>query len=119
MDEGEFFGTYLKKERELRSITLEELVENTNIKRSYLEAIESGHLEKLPGMTFAKGYLRTYSNYIGLDPHAVLLRFEEYLSQLGKGSQGSYEASSLKRFWITAFLLLSGVALGIILWLQR
>ena len=50
----ESIGSYLRRERELRKISLEEVAEQTRIKIEHLHAIESEHFEKIPGMTFAR-----------------------------------------------------------------
>lgn len=116
---SESFGTYLRKERELRKIPLEEIMDRTNIRREYLEAMESNHFEQLPGLTFAKGYIQAYAKYIGLDEAAVLLRFEDYLKQLaGKGGKGEARTSS-KWFWWIAFLILGAVGAIVVLWIRH
>ena len=79
---SEPLGAYLKRERELRRISLSELSEQTRIKSEYLEAIEADRFEKIPGMTFARGYLKAYASYVGLNPEEVLLRFEGLLKKL-------------------------------------
>ena len=78
----ESIGTYLRRERELRKISLEELSYQTRVPVKYLEAIEAEQFEAIPGATFAKGYLKAYAQYIGLVPEEVLLRFEDMLENL-------------------------------------
>jgi len=76
MQEIEGFGSSLKRERELRRITLPELSQATRIRIKYLEAIEQERFEKLPGLTFLKGYVRSYIRYVGLDPGEAMFRLE-------------------------------------------
>ncbi|MFN7951031.1 MAG: helix-turn-helix domain-containing protein [bacterium] len=70
------FGDYLRHERELRGISLDELAQSTKISPSILASLEGGHLESLPPIAFVKGFLRAYAEYVGLDPASVVLRFE-------------------------------------------
>jgi cytoskeletal protein RodZ len=116
---AETFGSYLRQERELRNISLEELSEQTHIKMEYLQAMESDHFEKLPGLTFAKGYITSYSKYIGLLPEEALLQFEDYLGQLSGEGRKTFNKENPRLFWLVAFLFLVVVATVVILWFQK
>jgi cytoskeletal protein RodZ len=113
------FGSYLKKERELRSISLDELSEQTHIKIEYLEAMEGDHFEKLPGMTFARGYLKAYAGYVGLLPDEVLLRFEDYLRQLSGRNRTRRGKSNPRLFWLMTFMVLVVVATILLTWFRK
>ena len=116
---AETFGAYLKQERELRNISMEELAEQTHIKIEYLQAMESNHFERLPGMTFAKGFLQAYAKYIGLEPDDVLLRFEDTLKQLSGEAKFRPDGQSPQRFWLVSFAILLVIATVIILWFRK
>ena len=62
------FGELLKRERELRQISLREVAEATKINHRYLEALERNDFRHLPGGVFNKGFVRAYAQYIGVDP---------------------------------------------------
>ena len=66
------FGEELKRERELRQISLREVSEATKINLRYLEALEQNDFRHLPGGVFNKGFVRAYSEYIGIDPEAMV-----------------------------------------------
>ena len=66
------FGEYLRRERELRGVTLEEISAATRISIRFLEAIESEELSKLPGGIFTRSFVRTYARFLGLDEERVL-----------------------------------------------
>jgi cytoskeleton protein RodZ len=66
-------GEFLRRERELRHISLDDVAERTKISRRYLEAIEEGRYERLPGETFVRGFIRSYAQSVGLDPEDALL----------------------------------------------
>jgi cytoskeleton protein RodZ len=61
------FGDRLKREREMRGITLDEITESTKISRRHLEALEGEHFDQLPGGVFNKGFVRAYARFLGLD----------------------------------------------------
>lgn len=81
------FGKYLRNERLLREITLEEIAEATKIKGDYLNALETDQFDKIPNQTFLKGYIRAYSRYCGLNEDEVLINFEFYDQLLNQNSQ--------------------------------
>jgi len=70
-------GAFLRRERELRQVSLEELVQITRVPLRMLQRIEEDRFEELPGDVFARGFLRSYARALGLDSEAVLARFAE------------------------------------------
>ena len=66
------FGEWLKRQRELREISLREISDTTKINLRYLEALEENRFSALPAAVFARGFLREYARYVGLDPDEVL-----------------------------------------------
>lgn len=60
-------GSQLRAAREARNLTLEQVFKATRIKQSYLEAIEANQFQTLPGPVQARGFVRSYANYLGLD----------------------------------------------------
>jgi cytoskeleton protein RodZ len=75
------FGERLQRERELRSITLEEIAEATKIGTRSLRALEEQDFDKLPGGIFNKGFVRAYARYLGLDEEQAVA---DYLAALGE-----------------------------------
>ncbi|NWG03312.1 MAG: helix-turn-helix domain-containing protein [Syntrophaceae bacterium] len=75
-------GKFLKKEREIRNIPLEEISNFTKIKEDYLKAIEEDKYELLPHSLYVKGYLKGYAKYLSLDPIHIILQYENYLKSL-------------------------------------
>ncbi len=61
------FGDRLRREREMRGITLDEIAESTKIARRHLEALESEGFGELPGGIFNKGFVRAYARFLGID----------------------------------------------------
>jgi transcriptional regulator with XRE-family HTH domain len=75
-------GKFLKKERERRNISLEEISNFTKIKEYYLKAIEEDKYELLPPALYIKGYLNGYARYLALDPKNIVLQYQNYLKSL-------------------------------------
>jgi len=73
----ESLGEYLKRERELRQISLEEVAEGTKIAIYRLRTMEADRWEKLPAEIFVKGFIKSYAEFIGLVPEDVILRYQE------------------------------------------
>lgn len=68
------FGSWLRQQRELREITLREISDATKISLRYLEALEEERFDLLPATLFARGFLRQYARYVGLDPDEAVNR---------------------------------------------
>jgi cytoskeleton protein RodZ len=73
----ENFGSYLKHERELRGVPLEEISGATKIHIRFLQALEDNQFDELPGEVFIKGYIRSYADTIGSDVEEMLNIYEE------------------------------------------
>jgi cytoskeletal protein RodZ len=69
------FGEELRRERELRRITLREVSEATKITLRYLEALEKNEFDQLPGGVFNRGFVRAYAQFIGVDPEAMVTAY--------------------------------------------
>jgi cytoskeleton protein RodZ len=72
------FGDWLRRQREVREISLRDIAERTKISFRYLEAMEADRFDLLPAPVFAKGFLREYARYVGLSPDDVV---NHYLSE--------------------------------------
>lgn len=68
-------GVTLKTAREQRGLTLDDVAEATKIRASYLAAIEEEAFDRLPGPTYARGFLRSYAELLGLDPQILIDEF--------------------------------------------
>jgi cytoskeleton protein RodZ len=65
-------GANLKRERELRGISLQEIANETKISLRLLEALESDRYDLLPGGIFRKSFLKSYAEYLGMNEEQVL-----------------------------------------------
>jgi cytoskeleton protein RodZ len=73
-------GQELRRERELRGISLREIADSTRISLRFLQAIEEDQFDRIPGEFFVRAILRSYVKSIGLDEHQVLNRYQEVQS---------------------------------------
>jgi cytoskeletal protein RodZ len=72
-------GSSLREARVRRSLTLQQVEEDTKIRVKYLQAMENEDFDLMPGPTYAKAFLRTYSTYLGLDATVMI---QEYGSRV-------------------------------------
>jgi transcriptional regulator with XRE-family HTH domain len=75
------FGEELRKQREIRQITLQEIAETTKVNVRFLEALERNDFDALPRGLFTRGFIRAYSGHVGLDPDAMV---NAYLYEIGQ-----------------------------------
>jgi cytoskeleton protein RodZ len=69
------FGESLKREREMRGVTLEEISLATRIATRFLRAIESEEWDQLPGGVFNRGFVRSFARYLGLDEENTVAEY--------------------------------------------
>jgi len=68
-------GNTLSRARRARAITLEDVERDTHVSRRYLEALENEDFSIFPAPVYARGFLRTYSRYLGLNPEELIRIF--------------------------------------------
>ncbi len=85
------FGEILRRERELRRISLREVNEATKINIRYLEALERNEFTYLPAGAFTRGFIRAYARYIGLDEAEMI---NAYLYELRRQEDSEDTAAS-------------------------
>jgi cytoskeletal protein RodZ len=71
------FGDKLKRERELRGISLREIAEGTKISVRFLAALEEDRIDALPGGLFPRAFVRQYALFLGLDAERTVAEFAE------------------------------------------
>jgi transcriptional regulator with XRE-family HTH domain len=68
----ESIGVLLKEARESKGYSIEQVARDTNIAKRYLEAMEREDTSVFPGETYFIGFLRNYSEFLGLDPAKLI-----------------------------------------------
>ena len=70
-------GDILRRERERQKLSVKDIEQGTSIRALYIEAIENGEYDKLPGTVYTKGFIKNYSNFLKLDADALSRQFTE------------------------------------------
>jgi cytoskeletal protein RodZ len=69
------FGEHLKREREMRGVSLEEIAGATRISTRFLHALENEAWDRLPGGVFNRGFVRTVARFLGLEEENLLAEY--------------------------------------------
>ena len=107
-------GQQFAEERKSKKLTLEEISKATKIRAEFLEAIEKGEYKKLPGSSYAQGFVRNYAKYLGLPVERSLALFrrefnaEKSFEVLPKGFANSSDIS-FKSFRLGRSVFLVGL----------
>jgi cytoskeleton protein RodZ len=119
------FGDHLKREREMRGVSLEEIAAATRISTRFLEALEKEQWSELPGGVFNRGFIRSVSKYLGLDEEDMVAEYaletqqgapptagQRPLPNFPNRAKASADMSSdwRRRSWIPAAVGLSALA---------
>ncbi len=77
-DDGPYegIGTDLRAARVEMGVDVAAVADNLRISRLYLEAIEDGRFEDLPGSAYVFGFLRSYAEFLDLEPKAVVAKYK-------------------------------------------
>ncbi|MEJ8548342.1 RodZ domain-containing protein [Brevibacillus borstelensis] len=118
-------GQVLKEAREEKGITLDDIQRITKIQRRYLEAIERGHFHVLPGHFYARAFIKSYAEAVGLDPNHIMSHFQsdlpaqppqEQLERLRRRRVATTSNPLQAGKWVTKTLLVLfvGLIIGVI-----
>ncbi|MDH3229206.1 MAG: DUF4115 domain-containing protein [Alphaproteobacteria bacterium] len=104
-------GDELRMRRESMGKSIADVVDAVRIQSRYLEALEDGRLDDLPGTVYALGFVRTYADYLGLDSPEIVARYKEETA--GLKSQSYVMPEPLEEGKVpTAAILLVAVVLA-------
>ena len=109
------FGAAIRSAREAHGKSLESVSGTLRIRQAYLAAMEDGRFEDLPGPTYAAGFVKAYSDYLGLDTEEVMQQYRE--GMLYRPSQNTIAPPMpvVERRLPTGFILLiSGVVVVLV-----
>jgi cytoskeletal protein RodZ len=109
---NESVGYYLKRTREVREIELEDIAKKTKISVRFLKAIEEEKWNLLPGEVFIKGFIRTYAQFLGLNPDEVV---EKYLQERAKDQRQIVEVEKKEKSKINFLWIPLGIVFLMIL----
>lgn len=110
------FGEHLKRERELREVTLDELSKATRISNRFLQALENEDWGKLPGGVFGHGFVRSIARYLGLSEEALLGEYDlARAEKLPAAATKPEEPIPSSPKWIPIAVVLGGLLLLVLL----
>lgn len=118
-------GESLRQAREVRGWSIVEVATQLNLTPQRLAQIEAGAFDKLPGTTFARGYIRAYAKLLEMDQNRLVMEFDQFTGTDATGSSvhalGRIEepvrySQSILR--LVSFLLLLGLIGAGFLWWQ-
>ncbi|WP_026146304.1 RodZ domain-containing protein [Zestomonas thermotolerans] len=117
-------GESLRQAREARGWSLAQVAAQLNLTNQRLTQLEAGEFDKLPGHTFARGYVRAYAKLLGLDADTMVRQFDQFtgtdasgseVHDLGRVDQPVRLSQNLLR--MVSFALLVGLAgVGFVWW---
>lgn len=73
---GRAVGRLLRDQREARGLSIVDIEKRLRIRKSYVEALENGRFDLLPGAAYIPAFLRAYASFVGLDPEKVLTAYQ-------------------------------------------
>jgi cytoskeleton protein RodZ len=121
MEKGTF-GEHLRREREMRGVTLDEVSQATRIGTRFLEALENEQWKDLPGGVFNRGFLRSIARYLGLDEEALVAEYAQTTNDRPQVAEwapsatdrgGETRAKSSRRLaWLVTLLVLVAAGAG-------
>ena len=74
-DSFEQIGSTLKHARRLQGLKISDVSQHLRISVDYLSKLESGAFDQLPAPAYVTGFLRSYGQYVGLDPSTLVARY--------------------------------------------
>jgi cytoskeletal protein RodZ len=113
-------GQVLQRAREEKGISLDDIQRITKIQRRYLEAIERGHFHVLPGHFYARAFIKSYAEAVGLDPNHIMSHFQsdlpaqppqEQVERLRRRRAAAASQPLQAGRWVTKTLLVLFIAL--------
>ena len=107
-------GQLLSNKREALGMSVQEVADKLHITMHYVRALETDAHDKLPGDVFIKGYLRAYSNLLGLEPSIVINVYNDYSNQRASAELESDTRRRRQRNKNMPWIIVSGVAFVVI-----
>jgi cytoskeleton protein RodZ len=120
-------GESLREARESKGWAVDEVAVQLNLTPLRLNQIEAGAFDKLPGNTFARGYVRAYGKLLGMDQSRLVLEFDQFtgsdavgsdVHSLGHIEEPARYSQSILRF-VSFALLVALTGVGFYWWQEQ
>lgn len=124
------FGSYLKKVRLEKGMSIEDIMDYSKISNHMVQLIEADNISKLPEPVYLKGFLKTYAKAVGVDPDDVIERYKRALNKETVIAETSRDFQGIRRVsyksvkppreerkggsmkWMMLLFLVAAVAIG-------
>jgi cytoskeleton protein RodZ len=112
------FGEHLKREREMRGISLDEISTATRIAPRFLQALENEQWDQLPGGVFNRGFVRAVAHHLGLNEEALIAEYTVATGDQPTGSSAPVRTPATQEragnwlAWLVAVLVIAAIAAG-------
>ena len=110
------FGEHLKREREMRGVSLDEISAATRIGTRFLEALEDEQWDRLPGGIFNRGFVRAVARFLGLDEENLVAEYALATNDRPEvavwAKTSSPEKAGAWWLWLVVLLVVAAVAAG-------
>ncbi len=111
------FGDNLKREREMRGVSLDEISAATRIATRFLQAIENEQWDQLPGGVFNRGFVRAVAHYLGLDEENIVAEYvlangDRQSVPVWSGTPPAVPSEKPWLAWIIAVVIMMGLIAG-------
>jgi cytoskeletal protein RodZ len=107
------FGEHLRREREMRGISLDEISSATRIGTRFLEAMETEQWNQLPGGVFNRGFVRAVAHHLGLDEESLIAEYTLATGDQAVSSSSVARVSAMPEStgrWVSLVLIVIVVA---------
>jgi transcriptional regulator with XRE-family HTH domain len=105
------FGEHLRREREMRGVSLDEISAATRISTRFLEAIEKDQWDQLPGGVFNRGFIRSIARFLGLDEDSLVAEYALGTASDAQVRVAAYRPHQMPRNWRPAAVAVVAIAL--------
>ena len=82
-------GYTLRQERERQNLSINDIEQGTSIRAVYIEAIENGEYDKLPGAVYTKGFIKNYAKFLEMDAEAAAKEFAADMAELSAENEAA------------------------------
>lgn len=110
-------GEKLKEARQKLGISIQQAQADLKIRSVHLEALESDSFDRLPGEAYVRAFLRSYSQYLGLNPDDIIREYETIHLAKNRVEGETDTAPGMSRYLKAVLVLAAAVILLTAVWL--
>ncbi len=111
-------GEMLKEKRTAKGLSLEQVETETKIRKKFLVDIESDNYNNLPSQAYTKGFIKNYSEYLGLNSRTMMAFFRRQTEEASRSSilpKGVTEPINKPRYVLTPSRFISFLFFGLLI----